>query len=132
MNSPQPTRTAVDITPSRPISERRHLRRTRITCRAHIRPLNPGLSLIEEVRDVANISRDGLYFTTADPCYREHLHLYVACPYSNSAVDRLGEMARVVRVESLPGRRWGVAINFMRGTGFHQTSRHESVSDIKR
>lgn len=107
--------------------ERRLIRRTRIACRARIRPIHEAQAFLEEVCKTINISRGGIYFICGHASYRKHMHLYVACPDSNSAHDLGGEIARVVRVDSLPRGEWGIAVNYLQSTGFHQPSQAHAL-----
>lgn len=98
------------------------MRRARIELRARLRPYNVEANLGDEVRGTVDVSRDGIYVTTEHPAYHVGMHLYVACPHSESQADREGELARVVRVDSLGEGHWGVAVSFVRCTGYHHGS----------
>jgi hypothetical protein len=100
-------------------SERRRVRRARIELRARLRPYNTAPNVRDEVRGTVDVSRDGIYVTTEHPAYHVGMHVYVACPHSDSQADREGELGRVVRVDSLGEGHWGVAVNFVRSTGYH-------------
>ena len=111
--------------------ERRRTRRTKVSLRARLQPYNQTAHIPEEIRSTANVSRDGLYFTTKRPSYSVHLHLYVACPYSGSLSDREREVARVVRVEPQPDGQWGVAVLFVRSTSYHRSPTYSGIKEAQ-
>lgn len=102
--------------------ERRRSRRAKVMFRARLRPYNDNTSeLHEEIRPTANVSRHGIYFTTERSAYSEHMHLYVACPFTDCHAERDEEPARVIRVEPITDGKWGVALLFLRGAAFHHS-----------
>jgi len=101
-------------------ADRRRARRVRVGMSARIRHYN-SCDHSEEIRQVMNMSRDGVYFVTQRQNYREHMHLYVVCPDSESRGDCEREIGRVVRIDSLADGRWGVAVSFLRSPVFHST-----------
>jgi replicative superfamily II helicase len=102
--------------------ERRRSRRAKVMFRARLRPYNDNTSeLHEEIRPTANVSRHGIYFTTERSAYSEHMHLYVACPFTDCHAERDEELARVIRVEPITDGKWGVALLFLRGAAFHHS-----------
>jgi hypothetical protein len=131
MNQPQQRESAASQNISQARRERRLMLRTRIACRARIRPIHEAQAFLEEVCNTINISRGGIYFACDHGSYRMHMHLYVSCPDSNSALDRGGEMARVVRVDALPGGEWGIAVNYLHSTGFHRAPQRNASADAK-
>jgi hypothetical protein len=110
-------------------SERRRARRANVAFRARLRPYNDSNELREEIRPTTNASRHGIYFTTELPTYSEHMHLYVACPFSECNTQRDEEPARVIRVDRRPDGHWGIALLFLRGAAFHHNG--ILVSDFK-
>jgi len=101
--------------------ERRRARRAKVALRARLRPYNDASQLQPEIRPTANVSRNGIYFTTELPAYSEYVHLYVACPFSESHSERDEELARVIRVDRRLDGQWGVALLFLRGQAFHHS-----------
>lgn len=111
-------------------AERRRSRRAKAMFRARLRPYNNDTSeLHEEIRPTTNVSRDGIYFTTERSAYSEHMHLYVACPFTDCHAERDEELARVIRVEPKTDGKWGVALLFLRGAAFHHSG--ILISEVK-
>lgn len=102
-------------------SERRRTRRARVGVYARVRRYNSNDNT-EEVRPAVNVSRDGVYFIANRLEYKEHMHLYVVCPDSESRGDLEKEIGRVVRVDSLANGMCGVAVSFLRSPTFHSRS----------
>lgn len=110
--------------------ERRRSRRAKAVFRARLRPYNDNTSeLHEEIQPTANVSRDGIYFTTERSVYSEHMHLYVACPFTDCHAERDEDLARVIRVEPKTDGKWGVALLFLRGAAFHHSG--ILISEVK-
>lgn len=106
--------------------ERRRKRRTKMKLTARIRPYSFCQGLLEEVRATADFSRAGLSFVTRQRSYREGMHVYVACPYSQYHADKEGDLARVVRVEERNEGQWEVAIEFVKSSEYNAYHRGES------
>lgn len=96
---------------------------------ARLKPYYQNVQLPCETRPTVNISRDGIYFTTARrDCYNIGMHLLVTCPHTDlgaaagGAATDAGDLARVVRVECCGEEEWGVAVHFVRSIGYHRNS----------
>lgn len=94
--------------------DRRRSRRVKLSVAARIRPYYQIGGASEELLSATNLSRDGFYFVSQQPTYRENMNLYVACPAGHSQTLADAECARVVRVDSLSKGSWGVAVTFVR------------------
>jgi hypothetical protein len=127
----QPSQSIAPPRASRPIAERRRVRRTRVGFCARIRPIHDGHAFLEEVCKTLNVSRSGIYFSCGHASYRPNMHLYVSCPDSGTAFDRAAEMARVVRVDSLAGGKWGVAVNYLNSAVYHPAPQRDCVTSLK-
>lgn len=95
-------------------ADRRCRHRLELALPALIRPFEARHGrLEEEVRPVANFSRDGLFFTTWLEHYYPEMRLLVTFPYvSGNSVHRI-YFGKVVRLERLPKRGLGVAVRFL-------------------
>lgn len=93
--------------------DRRRSRRVKLSVPARIRPYYQTGGASEELLSATNLSRDGFYFVSQQPTYRENMNLYVACPAGHSRTLADAECARVVRVDFLSEGSWGVAVAFL-------------------
>lgn len=96
--------------------DRRRSRRVKVSVAARVRPYYQTAGASEELLSATNLSRDGFYFISRRPNYREDMNLYAACPAGHSQTAADAECARVVRVDSLSEGSWGVAVAFVRNT----------------
>lgn len=94
--------------------ERRRAHRVRMEVTARVRPYYQTPELPEELLKARNISRNGFYFVSQRAGFRKNMNLYVACPAGHSQTHADAESARVVRVDSLGGGSWGVAVVLLR------------------
>lgn len=108
--------------------DRRRSRRVKFSVAARVRPYYETAGLSEELLSATNLSRDGFYFVSRQPIYRENMNLYAACPAGHSQTPADAECARVVRVDPLSEDSWGVAVTFVRST----VSYHNGCSSVKR
>jgi hypothetical protein len=90
--------------PSSP--ERRRTRRARLELAARLHPYHPSPILSQEIRPTINVSRDGIYFSARRDAYRVGMHVLVSCPYSEADANIEGDLARVIRIDSLAKERW--------------------------
>lgn len=74
----------------------------------------------EEICSTRNVSREGLYFVTSARHYLEQYFrdakVRVMRNFQPDDLTNLEETGRIVRVESLPDGKWGVAIHIGLGT----------------
>jgi hypothetical protein len=92
-------------------NERRHTYRVNLAQVMRIRPFDPDLP--PEYCTAANLSHDGLYFTTSAGHYAPGMRVYVTSDYQpGSPMDR-SVIGVVVRVEKMEGGLWGVAIHIL-------------------
>ncbi len=93
-------------------SERRQKRRVQISQKVRVRPANPIGPGFEEVQATMNVCRDGIYFPTELPGYRQGMELFVTFPYSDMpGAINLDYLGSVVRVDTLTHGRFGVAVH---------------------
>jgi hypothetical protein len=94
--------------------EKRQRPRAKISCRVRVRPSSPMDNAFDEVLSTENSSREGCYFSTANLGYKKCMRLFVAYPYSSElgAINR-EYVAEILRVDSLPDFRKGIAVKFV-------------------
>ena len=99
-------------------SDRRRLPRRKSFRPIHVRPSFPGQHDFDEVLGTVNAHREGLYFITELNSYKKGLRLFVTIPYSPHAAPGENEyIGEVVRVETLPGGKFGVAVHLLQTFG---------------
>ena len=94
--------------------ERRKSRRIRIGQPMKIRPSDPKDKYFEDTTVTKNVSRDGVYFVTKISSYTEGMRLFVIVPH-HMPRDPLDHeyLGQVVRVDTLPEKNWGIAVQFL-------------------
>ena len=94
--------------------DRRRRRRAKITAQVHVRAADSDTSrAFNETCASVDVSRDGLLFTANRSGYWRGQRLHIVFPYSTSpgALNQ-EQMAEVVRVQELPGKKFAVAVHF--------------------
>jgi CheY-like chemotaxis protein len=94
--------------------DRRRRRRAKITAQVHIRATDSDSSrAFQEICASVDVSRDGLLFTANRSGYWRGQRLHIVFPYSSSpgALNQ-EQIAEVVRVQELPGKKFAVAVHF--------------------
>lgn len=94
--------------------ERRKSRRIRIGQPVKIRPSDPRDGHFEDSTTTKNVSKDGIYFLTQISQYAEGMRLFVVAPHHTPKDPHDREyLAQVVRVDALPEKQWGVAVQLL-------------------
>jgi PilZ domain-containing protein len=95
-----------------PVSELRRARRAKISRQVRVRPSDPRDDHFEDLSVSANASKHGIYFVSRRSNYYKGMRVFVTFPFT-SAHDPMNceYLAEVVRVESLPKSRFGVAVD---------------------
>lgn len=90
-------------------------RRTRLqlSLPAHVRPFDARYSHIEDVAQVANFTREGLYFTTRMPHYVVGMRLIVTFPFGDNVSAHRKFLATIVRLEEKGGETRGVGVRLL-------------------
>lgn len=98
-------------------SERRRLARRPVFRPIRVRPSFPGERDFDEVLGTVNAHREGIFFVTELSVYKKGLRLFVAMPYSPHTPGENEYIGEVVRVESLPDGKFGVAVHLIQSFG---------------
>jgi hypothetical protein len=95
-----------------PVSELRRARRAKISKQVRVRPSEPRDDHFEDLPISANASKHGIYFVSKRADYYKGMRVFVTFPYT-SAHDPMNceYLAEVVRIETLPKNRLGVAVD---------------------
>ena len=107
-----------------PVSELRRARRAKISKQLRVRPSDPRDDHFEDLPVSANASKHGIYFVSRRSNYYKGMRVFVTFPFS-SAHDPMNceYLAEVVRVESLPKNRFGVAVDLKMTLNMNATSK---------
>lgn len=95
-------------------NDRRRKGRIRLPRIIRVRPSAPGAANFDEILPTQNVSREGVYFLSANKTYRKGIRVFITYPYSDSpgAINRdfLGE---VVRIDELDHGQRGIAVQIL-------------------
>jgi PilZ domain len=106
------------------VSELRRARRAKISRQVRVRPSDPRDDHFEDLPISANASKHGIYFISRRPNYYKGMRVFVTFPFT-SAHDPMNceYLAEVVRVESQPKNRFGVAVDLKMTLNMNATSK---------
>ncbi len=95
-----------------PVSELRRGRRAKMARLLRVRPSEPRDDHFEDFPTGVNASKHGIYFTSRLANYYKGMRVFVTFPYT-SAHDPMNSdyVAEVVRIETLPNKKFGVAVD---------------------
>ena len=90
--------------------QKRRSRRVKMSRPVRVRPSEPRDDHFEDLITSINASKEGIYFHSRRPGYYKGMRVFVTFPYS-SGHDPMNcdYVAEVVRVETLPNGKFGVA-----------------------
>lgn len=96
-----------------PEHEARRRKRLKIALPVHVRPFDARYAEIEDVGQVIDFTRDGLYFHTGMPHYFVGMRLIVTFPYGEKVSAHRRMLATVVRIDRFEGGNRGVAVRVL-------------------
>jgi hypothetical protein len=79
----------------------------------HVRPFDARFAEIDDIGQVIDFTRDGLYFVTKMPHYFVGMRLIVTFPYGDNAAAHRKFLASVVRLEDKGNDTRGIALRFL-------------------
>ncbi len=102
---------------------KRRSRRAKIAKPLRVRPSEPRDEHFEDMPISVNASKEGIYFHSRRPNYYKGMRVFVTFPFT-SAHDPMNceYVAEVVRVETLPNGRFGVALHLVMTMNFNSSS----------
>lgn len=107
-----------------PASELRRARRAKISRQVRVRPSDPRDDHFEDLPVSANASKHGIYFTSRREGYYKGMRVFVTFPFTSSHDPMNCEyLAEVVRVESLPKNKFGVAVDLKMTLNMNATAK---------
>jgi hypothetical protein len=103
--------------------QKRRSRRAKIAKPLRVRPSEPRDEHFDDLPTSVNASKDGIYFVTRKSNYYKGMRVFVTFPFS-SAHDPMNceYVAEVVRVETLPNSKFGVALHLLMTVNFNSGS----------
>jgi len=110
-------------TPEKAYSEQRRNRRAKISKPMRVRPSEPRDDHFEDLPVSVNASRDGVFFQTRRTDYYKGMRVFVTLPFG-SAQDPMNceYIGQVVRIESLPNGKVGIAVHLKMMMNFDSSS----------
>ena len=95
-----------------PVSELRRARRAKLARPMRVRPSEPRDDHFEDLPTSVNASKHGIYFISRLSNYYKGMRVFVTFPYTSPHDPMNSEyLAEVVRVDTLPKEKFGVAID---------------------
>jgi hypothetical protein len=91
----------------------RRRKRLRVFLPLHIRPFDARFAEIEDVGQVVDFTRDGLYFTTSMPHYSVGMRLMITFPYGDKISAHRKFLGSIVRLEDRGANNVGIAVRFL-------------------
>ena len=94
-------------------ADARTRKRLKVSLPVHVRPFDARYMEIEDVGQVVDFTRDGLYFKTSMPHYFVGMRLIVTFPFGEKVSAHRKFLATVVRLEHLENDGRGIAVRFL-------------------
>ncbi|MGA8223027.1 MAG: hypothetical protein WB780_15370 [Candidatus Acidiferrales bacterium] len=116
IQAPSPSRVSFEKDSERKEQARKNgRRRERLKLRlpVQVRPFDARFIDIEDVGQVMDFTRDGLYFITCMPHYLLGMRLIVTFPFGEKASAHHRFLGSVVRLEDRPDGTRGIAVRFI-------------------
>lgn len=91
----------------------RRRKRLQVSLPVHLSVFDARFRDIEDVGEVIDFTRDGLYFATCMPHYFVGMRVVVTFPYGDKVVAHRKFLGSIVRIEDLGDGTSGVAVRFL-------------------
>ncbi len=91
----------------------RRRKRLKVSLPLHIRPFDARFAEIEDVGQVIDFTRDGLYFTTSMPHYSVGMRLMITFPFGDKVSAHRKFLGSIVRLEDRGANHVGLAVRFL-------------------
>lgn len=108
-----PRMRAIERCAAKTPADGRRRKRLRVSLPLHVRPFDARFCEIEDVGQVVDFTRDGLYFMTCMPHYLVGMRLIVTFPYGDNVSAHRKFLATIVRIEPRDDQKCGVALRFL-------------------
>ncbi len=111
--APEQQRTAPHAQQRHPKHDARRRERLKISLPVHVRPFDARYAEIEEVAQVIDFTRDGIFFRTRMPHYCLGMRLIVTFPYGDKVSAHRRMLTTVVRLDRFDNGTRGVAVRVL-------------------
>lgn len=88
-------------------------KRIRLSLPVHVRPFDARLIEIEDVGEVENFTKDGLFFASCMPHYQVGMRIIVTFPFGDNVSAHRRFLGTVVRLEERASGHSGIAVRFL-------------------
>jgi hypothetical protein len=95
------------------VPDGRRRKRLQVSLPLHVCPFDARFAEIEDVGQVIDFTRDGLYFVTSMPHYFVGMRLIVTFPYGDNLSAHRKFLATIVRLEDRGNDARGIAVRFL-------------------
>jgi PilZ domain len=103
-------------------ADKRRSRRAKLTKPLRVRPSEPRDEHFEDLPVSVNASKEGIYFHTRKSNYYKGMRVFITFPFTSQHDPMNCEyVAEVVRVETLPNNRFGVAVHLLMTMNYSKT-----------
>jgi len=93
------------------VSELRRGRRAKLARPMRVRPSEPRDDHFEDLPNSVNASKHGIYFVSRCSTYYKGMRVFVTFPYSVNDPMSSEYLAEVVRIDTLPNNKFGIAVD---------------------
>ena len=93
------------------VSELRRGRRAKLARPMRVRPSEPRDDHFVDLPNSVNASKHGIYFVTKRSTYYKGMRVFVTFPYSPNDPMSSDYLAEVVRIDTLPNNKFGIAVD---------------------
>ncbi|MFZ1204317.1 MAG: hypothetical protein WAN97_08400 [Candidatus Acidiferrales bacterium] len=104
---------AASVSAAKAKRDARRRKRVQVSLPVHLCAFDARFRDIEDVGEVVDFTRDGLYFTTCMPHYFIGLRLVVTFPFGDKVVAHRKFLGSIIRIEDLGEGKSGVAVRFL-------------------
>jgi hypothetical protein len=105
------------------VSELRRARRAKLVRPMRVRPSEPRDDHFEDLPISVNASKHGVYFTSRVTTYYKGMRVFVTFPYTPHDPMNSEYLAEVVRVDELPNKKYGIAVDLKMSVNMSSSSR---------
>lgn len=113
MSEGNPTETLGTVNVTEWVEDRRRTERVPVSLPVHVSSSDGAIDKFEEVSTTLNASRDGLYFSSDTQSYKVGMALVVTFPYSLAPERNVHFFSKIVRIDTLPEGRVGIAVELV-------------------
>jgi hypothetical protein len=93
------------------VSELRRGRRAKLARPVRVRPSEPRDDHFEDLPNSVNVSKHGIYCVSRCSTYYKCVRVFVTFPYSVNDTMSSEYLAEVVRIDTLPNNKFGIAVD---------------------